>query len=233
MNNNLNDIPNTSDIKIEDTPAESFQNLYENNNQVQNQNSQQPIPNQMNNVGSQSMPNVNNQINPQSMMQPQLNQQIINNAGQNVQPAFTQTDNTAQINVQRPAIAQTPNQMANVTPQPMPNQMNNIGPKPMPNVNNQINPQPMMQPQPNQQINQNVNSNLSNIDIDNERMQSIEEQLSKTSQYNPEDLQQEKITIATDNQDDKNKSGLTFVIVLFIILAVVIALLPQITKWIS
>ena len=73
----------------------------------------------------------------------------------------------------------------------------------------------------------------SNINIDKEKMQSIEEQLSKTSQYNPEEFQQEKITIPEDNQYEKNKSGLSFVIALFVILALVIAFLPQLTKLIK
>jgi hypothetical protein len=71
------------------------------------------------------------------------------------------------------------------------------------------------------------------MNIDLEKMQSIEEQLSKTSQYNPADFQQEQITIPTDSQYEKNKSGLTFLIVLFIILGIVIFFMPQITKLIK
>ncbi len=80
---------------------------------------------------------------------------------------------------------------------------------------------------------QSSSDNLSNMDIGFEKMQSIEEQLSRTSQYNPEDFQQEQIVISTDNESDKSKSGLVFVIVLFVILALVIAFLPQITKLIK
>ena len=76
-------------------------------------------------------------------------------------------------------------------------------------------------------------NNINNTVIDDKKMMSIEEQLSKTSQYNPEDFQQEKITIPTDNQYEKNKSGLMFIIILFVLLGVVIAFLPQITKLIK
>ena len=82
----------------------------------------------------------------------------------------------------------------------------------------------------------NVDSNgvdLSDVNIDAERMQSIEEQLSKTSQYNPSDFQQEQISIPTDNQSGKGNSGLVFVIVLFILLGVAIAFMPQITRLIK
>ena len=154
--NNINGIPSINDVKTEDTPAQSFANLYGNG-------AQQPTQP----VQSQPMPN------PQ-VVQPQQPVQPNSQVAQVVQP--TQP----------------------VQSQPMPN------------------PQ-VVQP----------------VQIDADRMQSIEEQLSKTSQYKPEDFQQEKIDIPTTNQYEKNKSGLAFVIVLFIILAVVIALLPQITKWLS
>ena len=144
-NNNVSGIPNVSDIKFDDTPAQSFDNLYGGTSQVQNNVSQGPS--------------------------------MASNSGM------------------------TPN----------------------------MNQGPSMAPNPGTII----QDDLSNIEIDDAKMQSIEEQLSKTSQYNPSDFQQEQIVIPTDNQSGKNNSGLVFVIVLFIILAVVIAFLPQITKLIK
>lgn len=117
---------------------------------------------------------------------------------------------------------QTTNQAININPQ-----TNNI--QPNINYNQQINTT-------NQQM-MNQNNINPQINIPNqteiERMQSIEEQLSKTSQYNPEDLQQEKIIIPNDNQYEKNKSGLSLIIILFVILLAVIILLPHITKLIK
>ena len=150
-NNNVSGIPNVSDIKFDDTPAESFDNLY-----------------------------------------------------------------------------------GGVTGQPVNNVNMNQGPSMVPNpgMTSNMNQAPTMAPNPGTIIQPQV-EDLSSIDIDAEKMQSIEEQLSKTSQYNPADFQQEQITIPSDDQYEKNKSGLAFVIVLFIILAVVIAFLPQITKFIK
>ena len=86
---------------------------------------------------------------------------------------------------------------------------------------------------PNPGVVQSLVDDLSDIEIDEEKMQSIEEQLSKTSQYNPADFQQEKIVIQTDDQYEKNKSGLTFLIVLFVILILAIFLIPHITKFLK
>ena len=86
---------------------------------------------------------------------------------------------------------------------------------------------------PNPGVAQSLVDDLSDIEIDEEKMQSIEEQLSKTSQYNPADFQQEKIVIQTDDQYEKNKSGLTFLIVLFVILILAIFLIPHITKFLK
>ena len=135
-----------------------------------------------------------------------------------------------------------PNVMPNqpTQPQPMPNAMPNqpIQPQPMSNVmpNQPIQQQPMPNAMPNQPNPKDllVEEQMANDEeIGADRMQSIEEQLSKTSQYNPEDLQQEKIVVPTDNQYEKNKFGLTFLIILFVILAVALALLPHITKFFS
>ena len=166
MDNNLNNgsgIPNVSDIKFDDTPAESFANLYGGSNNVQNV---QPTPSVAPNPGV--VPGV------------QPTQSVASNPG--------------------------------VVP----------GVQPTPSVAS--NPGTIIQPQ---------GTDLSNVNIDANKMQSIEEQFSKTSQYNPEDIQKEMLSISSDNQSDKNKSGLAFVIVLFIILALVIAFLPQITKLIK
>ena len=131
--NNINGIPSVNDIKIEDTPAESFASLYGNGTQPP----AQPVQ-------------------PQSMPNPQV-----------VQPT-----------------------------------------------------QQVVEP-------------IQPVEIDSDRLQSIEEQLSKTSQYKPEDFQQEKIDIPTTNQYEKNKSGLAFVIGLFVVLALAIVALPFITKFFS
>ena len=166
-NNNVSGIPNVSDIKFDDTPAESFDNLY-------------------GGTASQPVSNVN--------------------------------------------MSQGPSMIPNPSMAPNMNQAPSMQPNPgmAPNMDQA----PSMQPNPGTIIQPQV-ENLSSMDIDAEKMQSIEEQLSKTSQYNPADFQQEQITIPTDDQYEKNKSGLAFVIVLFIILALVIALLPQITKFIK
>ena len=135
--NNINGIPNVNDIKIEETPAESFASVY----------------------------------------------------GNGVQPA----------------------------PQPVPP----VQPAPAPQ------PVPPVQPTPQ------VVEPIQPVQVDADRLQSIEEQLSKTSQYKPEDFQQEKIEVPTTNEYEKNKSGTTFVIALSVILALVIAALPFITKFFS
>ena len=173
--NNINGIPSIDDIKIEETPAESFANLYGNGAQAQP--AQQPMPN------PQPVPPVQ----PQPMPNPQP-----------VPP---------------------------VQPQPMPN------PQPVPPVQPQ--PMPNPQPVPTNIPSENPMSQDIVLDIDAERMQSIEEQLSKTSQYKPEDFQQEKIEIPTTNEYEKSKSGLAFVIALFAILILAIVAAPFITKYFS
>ena len=159
--NNINGIPSIDDIKIEETPAESFANLYGNGAQAQP--AQQPMPN--------------------------------------------------------------PQPVPPVQPQPMPN------PQPVPPVQPQ--PMPNPQPVPTNIPSENPMSQDIVLDIDAERMQSIEEQLSKTSQYKPEDFQQEKIEIPTTNEYEKSKSGLAFVIALFAILILAIVAAPFITKYFS
>lgn len=246
MDNNLNNgsgIPNVSDIKFDDTPAESFDNLYggtatSNNNNANNglgmtnnpnmaqpqtiQNNQivNPTPVQKSNIGGYAQPNIGQQV-----TQPMSsNPQAIKNS-QNINPTPVQQPNASvQQNTQ---IAQSTMNQNVVNPNAVP--INNLAEVQQPNMTPNQGPI-MTQNTPNASRN---SINLSNVNIDEQRMQSIEEQLSKTSQYNPEDLQQEKITIPIDNQYEKNKSGLAFVIVLFIILAVVIAFLPQITKLIK
>lgn len=170
--NNINGIPNVNDVKIEETPAESFASLYGNGAQP----NQQPMPN------------------PQ-MVQP-------------TSPAQApQMPNPQPVQSVQPQVAPTPQVVQPVAPvQP-------IGPQPVPT------PQVVEPIQP--------------VQVDADRLQSIEEQLSKTSQYKPEDFQQEKIDIPTTNQYEKNKSGLTFVIVLFIILVLAIVAIPYITKFFS
>ena len=149
-NNNVSGIPNVSDIKFDDTPAESFDNLYGGS-------VQQPVNNTTMAQGASMAPNPG------------------------VVPGMTQGPSMA----------------------------------------------------PNPGVVQSLVDDLSDIEIDEEKMQSIEEQLSKTSQYNPADFQQEKIVIQTDDQYEKNKSGLTFLIVLFVILILAIFLIPHITKFLK
>lgn len=286
MDNNLNNgsgIPNVSDIKFEDTPAESFENIYGGQNQNNNVGA--------NNVGGMNVnPAMNNVVVGQApqMVSPSVNQAPVQsnigvqsqatvepqvsqpNVGVNVnpvnvnpvnveptvmpnnEPSPVTMDNNAQVapnpqTVSNPGIV-NPTPVNNVGVQPsvepqvvQPNVGVNVNPvntKPMNNgigVNNStapnMNQEAVITPNP-----VNVTSNgapVSSVNIDAERMQSIEEQLSKTSQYNPADFQQEQISIPTDNQSEKNKSGLAFVVGLFVLLGVVIALLPQITKMIK
>ena len=197
-NNTNNNISNVSDIKFDDTPAESFDNLYGSSNQ-------------------QSVNNVN--VNQAASVAPN--------------PGMVPNVNQAASVAPNPGMVPNVNQAASVAPNPgmVPNvnQAASVAPNPgmVPNVNQaaSVAPNPgMVQPPV---------EDLSNMDIDDEKMQSIEEQLSKTSQYNPSDFQQEQITIPTDNQYEKNKSGLTFLIVLFVILGVAILLIPQVTKFIK
>ncbi len=201
--NNINGIPNVNDIKIEDTPAESFVNLYGNGTQAAQP---QPMPNpQMVQptppAQAPQMPNPQpvQSVQPQVAPTPQVAQ-----PAQSVQPMPT------------PQVAQSAQSV-----QPMPNPQ---VAQPVPPVQ-PIGPQPVPTPQ--------VVEPTQPVQVDAERLQSIEEQLSKTSQYKPEDFQQEKIDIPTTNQYEKNKSGLTFVIVLSIILVIAIIALPYISKFFS
>ena len=156
----------------------------------------------------------NNGTTPQMQVNPGMVAQPVQPAPQTMQP--------------NPGMVAQPVQSAPQTMQPNPNFVQQpIQPAPVQPIEMQPNPGTIIMPESGQ-----MTGNIA-ADIDADRMQSIEEQLSKTSQYNPADLQQEKIEIPTDNQYEKNKSGLVFVIILFIILAVVIAFLPQITKLIK
>jgi len=146
--------------------------------------------------------------------------------GQNINQGPSMTLNSAM----NPSVNQGPSMTTNPAMNPSVNQGLSMTQNPA--MNTSIEQKVEMKPNPGTIIQPPV-EDLSNMDIDAEKMQSIEEQLSKTSQYNPADFQQEKITISTDNEYEKNKSGLSFVIVLFIILALVIAFLPQITKLIK
>lgn len=243
--NNVSGIPNVSDIKFDDTPAESFDNLYGGNKQQSvgmSQNSGVNPSMGQPNIGIQS----NLQVNPDVMNNTVAmnNVQLQSNFGsESVQPV---TNNVLQSNSMGNEGNVVNATMNNVQPQPQINTMSN-----MPTMNSvapNVSPESVMSVQPNAGVfnmNQepmmtsnptNISNNgadLSSVNIDAQKMQSIEEQLSKTSQYNPSDFQQEQIVIPTDNHSEKGKSGLGFIIVLFIILAVVIAFLPQITKLIK
>ena len=262
-NNNVSGFTNVSDIKFEDTPAVSFENLYGGLDQ-------QPSVNVVNNQGPSMTPNpamgpgVNSgpSVAPSPGMNPGVNPgpNVAPNPGMN--PNVNLGPNVAPNPGMNPGVnpgpSVTPNSGMNpgvnpepsVTPNPGMNPGVNPGPSvtPNPGMNPNVNPEPSVTPNPGMNPNVNPGPNvapnpgtiiqppvedLSNMDIDAEKMQSIEEQLSKTSQYNPADFQQEKITISTDDEYEKNKSGLSFVIVLFVILALVIAFLPQITKLIK
>ena len=201
-NNNISGIPNVSDIKFDDTPAESFENLYGGNQQSAGNVNQGP-----------SVAPVQPSVAPNPGVAP-------------VQPSVAPNPGVAPV---QPNVAPNPG-VAPVQPNVAPNPgvapvQPNVAPNPgVAPVQPSVVPNPIpVQPSP----------DLANMDIDAEKMQSIEEQLSKTSQYNPADFQQEQITIPTDNQSEKGKSGLAFVIVLFIILGVAVILLPQITKMIK
>ncbi len=232
-NNNVSGISNVSDIKFTDTPAESFENLYGGANQ-------QPVANVgvSVNQGPSMIPNpemVSN-VNQGPVMTPNPGMETPVSSTPNVAPSV-ETPVTPMSNVASPV--ETP-----VTPMP------NVAPSvetpvaPMPNVaptvEIPVTPMSNVAPTVETPVTPNAGTiiqqpveDLSDMDIDDQKMQSIEEQLSKTSQYNPADFQQEQITIPTDDQYEKNKSGLAFVVVLFIILALVIAFLPQITKLIK
>ena len=269
MDNNLSNgsgIPNVSDIKFDDTPAESFENLYggqSNNGQVNNVGvqGQSVMPNNVNvgnvqpevsaqssfvqNSGIVSNPSVNptvsnvqsnvaqaqSQVNSINQGVNSLNSSVINN-GAGVQSSVQSQVSVQANSIQNPGIVSNPsvNPTINNNVVQSKSQVNMVNQTVNPSVQSN-NVEPVMTPNPT-----NITSNgadVSNVSIDAERMQSIEEQLSKTSQYNPSDFQQEQIVIPTDNQSEKNKSGLTFVIVLFVILGIAIFMLPQITKMIK
>ena len=178
--NNINGIPNINDVKIEDTPAESFANLYGNG-------TQQPAQ----------------PVKPQQVPNPQVAQ-----PAQPVQPQ----------QVPNPQVAQP---VPPVQPQQVPNPQVAQPTQPVQPQPTQVPPvQPVVEP-------------IQPVQVDADRLQSIEEQLSKTSQYKPEDFQQEKIEIPTTTEYEKNKSGLAFVIALSIILGLVIFALPFISKFFS
>lgn len=208
--NNINGIPNVNDVKIEETPAESFASLYGNGAQP----NQQPMPNpqtvqQTSPAQAPQMPNPQpvQSVQPQVAPAPQVVQPV---QAQPVQPQPMPNPQVAQpVSPVQPQVAQTQNQQVVQPVAPV----QPIGPQPVPT------PQVVEPIQP--------------VQVDADRLQSIEEQLSKTSQYKPEDFQQEKIDIPTTNQYEKNKSGLTFVIVLSIILVIAIIALPYITKFFS
>lgn len=239
-NNNISGIPNVSDIKFDDTPAESFDNLYGNgansadNRPMASSNiSQGPtmVPNPDMNfnsgIGAQPSPApvqpavnsapVQPAINPAPVEQPAVNPAPV--APAPVQP----TINPAPVGPAQPAVNPAP-----VGPTPV------VNPTPVQPTVNPVPVQPAVAPMNAQNpgtVGQ--DKNLSDMVIDDEKMQSIEEQLSKTSQYNPADFQQEQITIPTDNEYEKNKSAASFLIVLLIIVGVFLALLPQLTKMIG
>ena len=210
MDNNLNNesgIPNVSDIKFDDTPAQSFDNLYGGNNAA-------PAP------GSPVAPSVAPvEPAPAAPSVAPVQPAPVAPSVAPVQPAPV-APSVAPVQPAPVAPSVAPVQPAPVAPSVAPVQPAPVAPsvEPAPMTPN---PGTIVQPQ------------VADVSIDADKMQSIEEQLSKTSQYNPEDIQKEMISISTDDKSDKSKSGLAFVIVLFIILAGVIAFLPYITKLIK
>lgn len=176
---------------------------------------------------------------------PATNESIIYNNSQETKP---QESNTSEQIMRNSQMANAYNQISGVTreqnnntyPQ-MANEYNEMTNKALSPVNNTYEQTESMY-NPNQTNNINNNRqdielentmNISNMNINSQKMQSIEEQLSKTSQYNPDDFQQEKIIVESDNEYEKNRSGMTFVIILFVVLGLIILFLPQITKLIK
>ena len=209
--NNINGIPNVNDIKTEDTPAQSFANLYGNGAQPNQQ--QMPNPQMVQPTSPAQAPQMPNpqpvqSVQPQVAPAPQVVQPVQAQPVPPVQP-MPNPQVAQPVSPVQPQVAQIQNQQVVQPVAPV----QPIGPQPVPT------PQVVEPIQP--------------VQVDADRLQSIEEQLSKTSQYKPEDFQQEKIDIPTTNQYEKNKSGLTFVIVLFIILALAIVAIPYITKFFS
>ena len=231
-NNNVSGIPNVSDIKFDDTPAESFDNLYGGSS---NQQSVESVsinqgPAMTSNPAMYSNMNQGSGMAPNAGMVSNMNQGL----GMAPNPAMSSNMNQGLGMTSNPAMYSNMNQGPGMTPNAgMVSNMNQgLGMAPNPAMSSNMNQGSAMESNSGTVIQTPV-VDLSNIDIDDEKMQSIEEQLSKTSQYNPADFQQEQIIIPTDNQYEKNKSGLTFLIVLFIVLALVVIFLPQITKMIK
>ena len=245
-NNNISGIPNVSDIKFDDTPAESFDNLYGNGaNSADNR----PMASVEAVQGPTMVPNPDMNFNPGIGMNAQPNPAPVGPAP--VQPAVNPAPVEPAINpapvepVVNPApVAPTPVQPAvnpaPVDPTPVQPAVNPAPVEPTP-VQPAVNPAPVQPtinptpvgPVPVQSAVAPAEEDLSNMVIDDDKMQSIEEQLSKTSQYNPADFQQEQITIPTDNEYEKNKSATAFLVVLLIIALGFVALLPQLTKMIG
>jgi hypothetical protein len=245
-NNNISGIPNVSDIKFDDTPAESFDNLYGNGaNSADNR----PMASVEAVQGPTMVPNPDMNFNPGIGMNAQPNpapvgpasvQPVVNPAP--VEPAINPAPVEPVVNPApvQPAVNPTP-----VAPTPVQSAVNPTPVQPAVNlapVGPAVNPapvQPAVNPAPvgpvpvQQPAAASVEEDLSNMVIDDDKMQSIEEQLSKTSQYNPADFQQEQITIPTDNEYEKNKSATAFLVVLLIIALGFVALLPQLTKMIG
>lgn len=237
-NNNVSGIPNVSDIKFDDTPAESFDNLYGSGvNSADNR----PMASVEAVQGPTMVPNPDMNFNPGIGMNAQPNPTPV--APAPVQPAVNPAPTEPAINpapvepVVNPVPVAPAVNPAPVGPTPVQPTVNPapMGPTPVqPTVNPaSVGPtpaQPAVNPTPAPGP---VEEDLSNMVIDDDKMQSIEEQLSKTSQYNPADFQQEQITIPTDNEYEKNKSATAFLVVLLIIALVFIALVPQLTKMIG
>ena len=261
-NNNVSGIPNVSDIKFDDTPAESFDSLYGGS-------VQQPVNNATMAQGPGMTPNPGvvpgmtqgPSVAPNPGMAPGMTQgpSVAPNPG--MAPGMTQgpsmapNPGMASGMTQGPSMAPNPGMASGMTQGPSmapnpgmasgmtqgPSMAPNPGMAPGMTQGPSMAPNPGMAPgmtqgasmAPNPGVAQSLVDDLSDIEIDEEKMQSIEEQLSKTSQYNPADFQQEKIVIQTDDQYEKNKSGLTFLIVLFVILILAIFLIPHITKFLK
>lgn len=253
-NNNVSGIPNVSDIKFDDTPAESFDNLYGNG---ANSSDDRPVASATVTQGPTMVPNPDMNFNPGIGMNAQPNPAPVGPAP--VQPAVNPAPTEPAINPAPVEPVVNPAPVApTINPAPVQPAVNSapVGPTPVqPAVNPApvgsapvqptINPAPVgsapVQPTVNPTsvgtvqpvaapISGPVEEDLSNMVIDDDKMQSIEEQLSKTSQYNPADFQQEQITIPTDNEYEKNKSATAFLVVLLIIALAFVALLPQLTK---
>ena len=242
-NNNVSGIPNVSDIKFDDTPAESFDNLYGNG---ANSSDDRPVASATVTQGPTMVPNPDMNFNPGIGMNAQPNPAPVGPAP--VQPAVNPAPTEPAINPAPVEPVVNPASVApTINPAPVQPAVNPAPVVPTP-VQPAVNPAPVgsapVQPTVNPTsvgtvqpvaapISGPVEEDLSNMVIDDDKMQSIEEQLSKTSQYNPADFQQEQITIPTDNEYEKNKSATAFLVVLLIIALAFVALLPQLTKMIG